>query len=149
MKKVFIDSNVFIIHLRYKRDKNFEINRKFLDLVLNDRIKGYTSIYNLLEMTGILSFNLNKKQIEEFFINFPNVFNVGIIFPENMETDSICVSVEKILELISKKMSFMDAVILDVFQSSKIRTFITWNAKDFKGKTKKQVLTPEEFLKQI
>ena len=46
-------------------------------------------------------------------------------------------------------MSFMDAVILDIFHSSKIKTFITWNAKDFKGKTKKQVLTPEEFLKII
>jgi len=33
-------------------------------------------------------------------------------------------------------MSFMDAVILDIFHSSKIKTFITWNAKDFKGKTK-------------
>jgi len=149
MKKVFIDSNVFIIHLRYKRDKNYEINKKFLELVISNKIKGYTSIYNLLEITGILSFNLNQTQIKEFFINFPNIFNVQILFPEETLEENICINIQNVLKQIYKKTSFMDAVILDIFEKSKIKTFITWNTKDFKGKTKKDILTPEEFLDSL
>ena len=149
MKKVFIDSNVFIIHLRYKRDENYEINKKFLELVISNKIKGYTSIYNLLEITGILSFNLNQTQIKEFFINFPNIFNVQILFPEETLEENICINIQNVLKQIYKKTSFMDAVILDIFEKSKIKTFITWNTKDFKGKTKKDILTPEEFLDSL
>jgi len=149
LEKVFIDSNVFIIHLRYQRDKNFEVNKKFLELVINGKIQGFTSIYNLLEIAGILSFNLNEKQIKEFFINFPKIFNVSIIFPENSTEETVCIDIEDTFSLILKKMSFLDAVILNIFEKSKIKTFITWNAKDFKEKTNKKVLTPEEFLKSL
>ncbi len=149
MKKVFIDTNVFIIHLRYKRDKNYRTNKEFLELVLSGKVKGYTSIYNLLETAGILSFNLNNRQITEFFISFPKIFNVEINFPQKTENNLLCIDIEDTLKQIYKKMAFLDAVILDLFEKSNVETFITWNAKDFKGKTKKQILTPKEFLEKI
>ncbi len=149
MKKVFIDTNVFIIHLRYKRDKNYKINKEFLKLVLSVKVKGYISIYNLLETAGILSFNLNSKQIKELFISFPNIFNVEVIFPQKTENTLLYINIEDILKQIYKKMALLDAVILDLFEKSNVETFITWNAKDFKDKIKKKILTPREFLEKV
>ena len=118
-------------------------------MVINGKVQGFTSIYNLLEITGILSFNLNEKQLKEFFISFPKMFNVNVIFPKNSTEETVCIDIEDTFHIILKKMSFLDAIILDIFEKSKIKTFITWNTKDFKGKTKKKVLTPKEFLKSI
>jgi len=43
-KVVFIDTNVFIIDLRYRNDRNFKINRDPLDLIARH---GKDSIYKL------------------------------------------------------------------------------------------------------
>lgn len=59
---VLVDTNIFAIDLRYKRDSNFENNRAFLDLIAEKK-NGFTTIVNLLELCGILSFNLNEKQL--------------------------------------------------------------------------------------
>ena len=67
---IFIDTNVFIIDLRYKRDKHFRKNRAFLDFIASSS-KGVTSIFNLLEICGILSFNLNRQQLMELFYFLP------------------------------------------------------------------------------
>lgn len=58
---VLVDTNIFVIDLRYKRDKNYETNRAFLDY-MGEKRNGFTTIVNLLELCGILSFNLNEKQ---------------------------------------------------------------------------------------
>jgi len=44
-----IDTNVFVIDLRYKRDRNFSVNRAFLERVAHGG-NGVTSIFNLLEV---------------------------------------------------------------------------------------------------
>ena len=61
---IFIDTNVFIIDLRYRHDLNFKTNRNFLDFIARHD-KGVTSLINLLEICGLLSFNLNQQQILE------------------------------------------------------------------------------------
>ena len=66
---VLVDTNLFVIDLRYKRDSNFEINRAFLDLI-GEKKNGFTTIVNLLELCGILSFNLNEKQLIELWVYF-------------------------------------------------------------------------------
>jgi predicted nucleic-acid-binding protein len=55
---ILIDTNVFVIDLRYKRDTNFRLNQSFLSFVAQNG-SGFTTIVNLLELCGILSFNLN------------------------------------------------------------------------------------------
>ena len=65
-----IDTTVFIIDLRYKRDRYFAANRAFLDWIAQAR-NGATTLFNLLEVGGILSFNLNEKQLQELFSYFP------------------------------------------------------------------------------
>ena len=44
---VLVDTNVFVIDLRYKRDAYFERNRAFLDHIAEQK-NGFTTIVNLL-----------------------------------------------------------------------------------------------------
>ena len=59
---ILIDTNIFLIDLRYKRDTNFKLNRSFLSYVAQSG-SGFTTIVNLLELCGILSFHLNPDQL--------------------------------------------------------------------------------------
>ena len=49
---VLIDTNIFVIDLRYKRDVNFKLNKSFLSFVAQSG-SGFTTIVNLLELCGI------------------------------------------------------------------------------------------------
>ena len=62
---LLIDSDVFIIDRRYRKDSKYEVNKHFLDFV-HEKEK-YTTIFNLLEITGILSYNLSTSDIEKFY----------------------------------------------------------------------------------
>jgi hypothetical protein len=76
---LLIDSDVFIIDRRYRKDPKYEVNKDFLDFV-HEKEK-YTTIFNLLEITGILSYNLSTSDIEEFYYAFANYYKINIIFP--------------------------------------------------------------------
>ena len=57
---VLIDTNVFVIDLRYKQDIHYRANRKFLEAI-GKAGAGFTTIVNLLELCGVLSLNLNGR----------------------------------------------------------------------------------------
>lgn len=62
---ILIDTNIFVIDLRYKRDTNYKVNQEFLSAAAQSG-NGFTTIVNLLELCGILSFNLNQSQVLDF-----------------------------------------------------------------------------------
>ena len=111
----FIDTNIFIIDLRYRRDRHFKINRLFLDFVARQG-KGITSIINLLEVCGILSFNLNRQQIMELFYYFPKRYNVDILPSHELDSFLPETPVEALIEVIYKKASFGDALVANIVQ---------------------------------
>lgn len=143
---VFIDTNVFVIDLRYKDDANFRINRNFLDFV-SEHGKGSTSILNLLELCGILSFNLNQQQISELFHYFSSKYRVGIIPSDNIES-FIEIPAKDIMDIIYKKASFGDALIAhSIKEHLKENTvFVSWDAAHFKHLLPVKAMTPKEFL---
>jgi DNA-binding Xre family transcriptional regulator len=59
---IAVDSDVFVRDLRYLRDREYGINKQFLE-ILRAAKNGFTTLYNLLEICGILSFNLNPGQL--------------------------------------------------------------------------------------
>jgi len=144
---IFIDTNIFIIDLRYHRERHFKINRLFLDFVTKQG-RGITSIINLLEVCGILSFNLNPQQISELFYYFPKKYNVDII-PSN-EIDSFLpeTSVKAVMEMIYKKASFGDALVATILDGTigEGAVFVSWDAFHFKHLLSVKTLTPTEFL---
>ncbi len=82
---VLVDTNIFVIDLRYKRDTNYEINRAFLDHI-GEKRNGFTTIVNLLELCGILSFNLNEKQLIELWFYFRDRYGVVVLPDPSFET---------------------------------------------------------------
>jgi len=74
---VLIDTNIFVIDLRYKRDAHYKTNQTFLDYIAKKKT-GFTTIINLLELCGILSFNLSEKQLNELWVYFQDRYRVTV-----------------------------------------------------------------------
>ncbi|MDQ7827078.1 MAG: type II toxin-antitoxin system VapC family toxin [Candidatus Eremiobacteraeota bacterium] len=144
---VFIDSNVFFIDLRYRRDRLFPVNRAFLDLVRDNRC-GVTSIINILEVCGVLSFNLNPQQLRELFHYLPDKYHLQIIPQAASEHILPRLPLERVLKHIEKKMSFGDALAASIAEDffPGITSFVTWDAEHFRDKIANRVLTPEEYI---
>jgi len=147
---IFIDTNVFVIDLRYKNDSSFGSNRAFLDYSAAEK-NGVTGIINLLEVCGILSYNLNDRQLLELFHYFPVKYGVEVVPSVSHHGPFPPLPLEGILTLIIKKMSFGDALILSnaEYSAAQAEYFISWDASHFKDKTDMETMTPEEFMRSI
>lgn len=146
---IFVDTNVFVIDLRYGRDKNFKKNRSFLDFISEDG-RGIMSIFNLLEICGILSFNLNHQQIRELFYYLPVKYNIEVVPSHDMGSFLPAMSVDAIMDVIYNKASFGDALIANFVKRnlSPATVFVSWDALHFQGLLSVETLTPREFLLQ-
>lgn len=143
-----VDTSVFVIDLRYKRDKDFAANRKFLDRIAEERT-GVTTIFNLLEVCGILSFNLNEKQVEELFFYFPQHYHVEVLPHASLQSLLPALRTGDLLNIILRKASFGDALIIAAIEKHVAGAvcFVSWNAQHFTGRLSIPALTPREFLK--
>ena len=147
---IFLDTNIFIIDLRYQRDPHYRINRAFLEKMRADR-NGKTSIINLLELCGILSFNLTRRQLDDLFYYFPARYSVRIYPEDYLTLATVQFGMRQLFEMISRKLSFADVLLLQHIESHspKVSALITWDADHFKGKSSLEILTPEDYLSQI
>ena len=144
---VLIDTNVFVIDLRYKNDSHYRANRKFLDLVSETRA-GFTTVINLLEICGILSFNLSERQLQELWFYFPERYKVTVLPGTGLDDALPSVRVRDVFHLIKERMSFGDAYILAMALKSlpSLSMVVTWDKHHFQGKLTGRVLTPTEYL---
>lgn len=106
---------------------------------------GRTTIYNLLEVCGILSFNLSPAHLEELFIGFADRFGVQVLFPPGEGTE-VCFEPGRILQGMKGKLSFGDALVAELVSVYRRRldVFVTWNAVHFEGRLPIPVSTPEQ-----
>ena len=146
----FIDTSVFVIDLRYKRDRNFAPNRAFLGRVAEEG-GGVTSIFNLLELCGILSFNLNENQLKELFFYFPEHYHIEVLPHTSREGLLPTFELGDMFEIISRRAGFGDALIIAAIEKhiGGAARFVSWNARHFKGRLSIRSLTPREFLGPI
>ncbi|MFC1850642.1 type II toxin-antitoxin system VapC family toxin [candidate division CSSED10-310 bacterium] len=147
---VLVDSNIFVIDLRYSRDTNYQINSKFLRYLAQTGT-GFTTLINLLELCGILSFNLNEQQLLDLFQYFQERYKVVVLPSPDIQGVIPEIPLKAIFKYLSHKMSFGDSLMLAVAAryTPFINTMITWDSAHFKEKFQGQVLTPAEFLAGI
>lgn len=145
---VLVDTNIFVIDLRYKRDANYEINRAFLDHMAEQK-NGFTTIVNLLELCGILSFNLNENQLFELWSYFQDRYGVVVLPVPMLETNFPGIEIKEIFNLLKRRTSLGDALMISVAKKHLpfISTMITWDNMHLKNVFYGRVLTPEEFLR--
>lgn len=121
------------------------MNKRFLERVQQGELQGQTTLYNLMEVCGILSFNLSPQSLEQLFIGFAERYNVGVLFPE-ANGEQICFGLREILDWMKHKMSLGDALVASVTRQYRRRLdyFVTWNAAHFAGKLPIPVITPDQ-----
>lgn len=144
---VLIDTNVFVIDLRYKRDISYRSNRDFLDYIGEKQI-GFTTIVNLLELCGILSFNLNERQLTELWFYFQDNYQVTVLPSPDLENDFPTIEMKRVFDLLKNRASLGDSLVIVVAQKHLpfISTMVTWDTTHFKRLFPGTVLTPDEFL---
>ena len=144
---ILIDTNIFVIDLRYKRDTNYKVNQSFLSSVAQSG-GGFTTIINLLELCGILSFNLNQDQLLDFWNYFQDNYNITVLPQADLQHDFPDINIGSIFNILCNKSSFGDALMISVAEKylSFVTTLVTWDNEHFKDKFSGKVLTPDEFL---
>ncbi|GAB6887514.1 hypothetical protein JCM13304A_10120 [Desulfothermus okinawensis JCM 13304] len=147
---VLIDTNIFVIDLRYKRDIHYEINRTFLTYIAKKK-RGFTTIINLLEICGILSFNLNERQLNELWFYFKERYQVSVLPDPEIDARFPAIKIREILKILKKRTSLGDALMIAVAKKhlSFISTIITWDKRHFEHIFSGNVLTPKDFLSQV
>lgn len=142
-----IDSDIFIIAARFPRDQRSAENQRFLALVRQHPNLFATTVFNKLEVMGELSFGMNEAQFDRFWQEFEGHFGVRLLMPQGVA--DLQGFLAALLPYLKRKMALGDALVLMVAESHpEVDTFITWNAKHFRGKTHLAVLTPLEFLRR-
>jgi predicted nucleic acid-binding protein len=147
---ILIDTNIFVIDLRYKRDINYRVNQAFLSSVAQNG-NGFTTIVNLLELCGILSFNLNGDQLLDLWSYFCDRYKVTVLPEPDLQSDFPVIEIRRLFDMLSKKSSFGDALMMAVAEKylAFVATLVTWDNEHFKEKYTGKVLTPEEYISKF
>ena len=145
---ILVDSNVFLIDRFFKRDARFSDNKEFIERL--GRIDAYVSVFTLLELCGLASFNLSPDELRIWFFEFPTAYDVKILEPSfNRSISGGELFDAFLLHLfgeIEKKATLGDALILKEIKAHDIiKILVTWNKKHFEYRTDIEVLTPAEF----
>ncbi len=144
---VLIDTNVFAIDLRYHRDPNYTQNRCFLDgIELSDR--GFTTLVNLLELCGILSFILNRNQLNDLWVHFSRKYGVSVLPTPDLRAQSPVVEQKRLFELTASRTSFGDALMVATAERYLpfVPTLVTWDKEHLQDIFEGTVLTPKDYL---
>lgn len=147
-KLIVVDTDVFVRDLRYLRDREYKTNQRFLETIRNGQ-NGVTTIVNLLEICGILSFNLAPGPLKELFYYFPKRYQVEVLPLHTMQEPLPGVDIGDIFARISRKTSFGDALVTSFIEKfvPGADVFVSWNARHFQ-QLPIPALTPAQFLKQ-
>ena len=144
---VALDTDVLAIFHIFHNDPRYQTTKSLIDK-LNGQTKA-VSIFNLLELCGILASANRIKDSKNLFEKYLSAEDVVILFPEFAEQDKNdfwSMLVSECFYRIQRGFRLGDAVILWVLETNEnIDTLITWNIKHFKDKTSIRVLTPSDF----
>ena len=142
---IFIDTDIFVIDKLFLNDDRYKVNETFL----NESEEKFTSIFNLFELLGIASFNLNEVELMKLFKGFEEAYGLKILYPSTAfisVNEFVETLFDETFQKIKLKMNFQDALILAVAEEHHCTRFVTWNTKHFVDRTYLSVQTPKAFL---
>jgi predicted nucleic acid-binding protein len=144
---ILIDTNIFVIDLRYKRDVSYKVNQAFLSAAAQSG-NGFTTIVNLLEICGILSFNLNQNQLLDLWTYFQDRYKITVLPEPDIKSAFPGIEINRLFDILCKKTSFGDALMMAVAEKhlSFVETMVTWDNEHFKDRYIGKVLTPDEYM---
>jgi predicted nucleic acid-binding protein len=150
---VVIDTDVLLLAFAFQSDERQEANTEFLKRA--QTAEPSITIYNLMELLGLLSFNLAPSRLAEWESWLIDAYRLTVIWPLAVENQSADTFFRTELfdrpyaKMSAQRMALMDALVLDLAERTPdVKRFVTWNARHFKSKSALTVLTPTEYLAQ-
>jgi len=147
---VLLDTNVFVIDRFFPRDERYEVNKRFIAQLTE--IEAGFCIFSLFELCGISSFNLSPQELKRWSYHFDEVYSVEILEPLGLHTalavDWFTRFSHQMLDLLTRKLTWGDAVVVKAAEDYGVEAIITWNKKHFETQTAIEVLTPEGYLRE-
>jgi hypothetical protein len=147
---ILLDADLLVLAIRYPRDARFSTNELLLKTLQERELARGITLYALLEVIGVLSFNLPTDQIQRLHTLLPGRYNLQVLPALGVDQVTPAFSLSAILAQIEQKMALGDA-----FQTLYIQQFashatclLSWNARHFYQKLPIPALTPEEWLAQ-
>lgn len=146
---VFLDSNLFIIDRFFQRDTLYPNTRAFLRRL--PEIPGVIPLMTLLELGGAASFRLSAVEAETWLRRFAGIYAVQVLNPfgagEGSATGWLGSYADDISRYIARRMTLGDATLAREADRYGADAIVTWNIKDFVGRTAVSVLTPDQYVK--
>jgi hypothetical protein len=145
---ILLGADVLLLDIRYPRDVRFGANERLLKTLREQNIERGITLYALLEVIGILSFNLPTEQIQPLYTLLPGQYGLQVIPVSELDQETPAFSLSEIIGQVEKKMALGDALqVLYVRRFALQATcFLSWNARHFQEKFPVPALTPEEWL---
>ncbi len=148
---VFLDSNLFIIERFFRRDAAYPTTHAFLEQL--SVISGVVPLLTLLEICGAASFRLSGLETDRWLRNFAVVYPVQVLNPFGAGDGPIntwlAAYVDDISRYVARRMTLGDATLAREADRYGAEAIVTWNVKDFIGRTAVPTLTPEQFMKRV
>ena len=147
---ILLDTNVSVIDRFFPRDVRYEQNRRLV--VTFPRLSVGFSIFSLLELCGIPSFNISTRDLRRWTHSFEETCPQEILRPQAAKEESaeywLSTFLTSLLERIEKRVTLGHAFVLQTAEEFQVETLVTWNPKHFADRTNLPVLTPVGFLAQ-
>ena len=143
---IVLDTDVLAFFHFFTKDLRHGPTSLFMDKTRESE-RG-TTLYNLLELAGILSSagkpDIARKMVETYAtasdmtILYPLT---GTLSPELFFADYTA----ELMDYMERGMRYGDAKILWVAEAHDASALVTWNVRHYQGKTSMEVLTPEDY----
>ena len=148
---VFLDSNLFIIDRFFRRDTLYPVTRAFLARL--PEISGAIPLITLLELCGAASLRLSVEEMERRLHGFTTVYPVRVLNPFGAGEDSAAawlgLFAGDLIRYIARHMTLGDAILAREADRYAAEALVTWNIKDFAGRTAVPVMTPDQFMSRV
>jgi predicted nucleic acid-binding protein len=148
---VLLDSNLFIIDRFFRRDALYPATRAFLARLPD--ISGAVPLITLFELCGAASFRLSTEETERWLHRFVMVYPVRVLNPfgagDGPATAWLGSFADDVIRYIARRMTLGDAILAREADRYAAEAVVTWNTKDFAGRTAVPAMTPDHFMSRI
>lgn len=145
---ILLDADILLVDIRYKRDARFTTNSQLLSRLRSDTIPIGITLQALLELAGILSFNIPASDVPQLphYLHFQ--YGLTILPDPSRHSNYAGCTVLELVAQIATKMGLGDAVqaVQIARYAANAECLLSWNAKHFVGKLVIPVFTPAEWL---
>jgi len=144
---VFLDSNLIIVHRFFRRDRLYPATRDFLARLAE--LDAAIPLMTVLELCGAVSFRLSAEEVERWLSAFTVVYPVRVLNPFGAGDDAASAWLgawsDDISRYLARRMTLGDAVLAREADRYAADAIVTWNVKDFEGRTAVRVVAPDQW----